>query len=190
MMYVKLTVVNVILTLLDRHPLPVQWDTVWFSAALHHQSVPGGLAGVCVVLPEWHAYTVGAHMCWFSQVVCWFGSSSASADGTLLLHALKYVCSPTDLSCTILPLSSPPSSYLCLQLYPLLSFPLLSPSHSLPVSILLLSSTSLSLLPSSSHAMPCPSSLHILLLPCHRDVIWRELSGLLSFSTSSTSSCT
>ena len=130
-------------------------------------------------------------MCWFSQVVCWFGSSSASAaDGTLLLHALIYVCSPTDLSCTILPLSSPPSSYLCLQLYPLLSFPLLSPSHSLPVSILLLSSTSLSLLPSSSHTMPCPSSLHILLLPCHRDVIWRELSGLLSFSTSSTSSCT
>ena len=68
---VKLTVVNVILTLLDRHPLPVQWDTVWFSAALHHQSVPGGLAGVCVVLPEWHAYTVGAHMR-FSQVVCRF----------------------------------------------------------------------------------------------------------------------
>ena len=103
---------------------------------------------------------------------------------------LKYVCSTTDLSCTILSLPAPLSPYLCLQLYPLLSFPLLSPSHSCPVSLLLHSSTSLSLLPSSCHAMPCLSSLHHLLLPCHRDVIWRELSGLLSFSTSSTSSCT
>ena len=40
------------LTLLDRHPLPVQRDTVWVSAPHHYQSVPGRLAGVCVVLPE------------------------------------------------------------------------------------------------------------------------------------------
>ena len=59
-------------SLLGRHPLPVQWDAVWFASAVCHQSLPGeelecdcyiDLSNACLL------QYVGAALCCLARMI-------------------------------------------------------------------------------------------------------------------------